>query len=223
MAAVGLTFDCGGATLVGILEIPQRPARVGVVVVVGGPQYRVGSHRQFVLFGRALAHAGYPVLRFDCTGMGDSGGEARAYIRHYYLQRLKSRKFWARLFAGRPDIRGSLAALWDYAWRLRKATPTCEPTGPQALCGTLPERMAQGWGRFGGPVLLLLSGDDLMVQEFLNTAQGSPAWTGLLGGAHETQKVWPAANHTFSTREWRDAVATATIEWLGALPEHRSA
>ena len=45
-----------------------------VVLVVGAPQYRVGSHRHFVLLARELAAAGYPVLRFDYRGMGDSDG-----------------------------------------------------------------------------------------------------------------------------------------------------
>ncbi len=70
-----LSFECSGFVLAGILHRPAQPGSVGVVVVVGGPQYRVGSHRQFVLLARHLAAAGYPVLRFDCRGMGDSGGE----------------------------------------------------------------------------------------------------------------------------------------------------
>jgi exosortase A-associated hydrolase 1 len=48
---------------------------MGMVIVVGGPQYRIGSHRQFVLLARALANRGIAVLRFDCRGMGDSDGE----------------------------------------------------------------------------------------------------------------------------------------------------
>jgi len=74
-----LIFECEGDTLLGILAQPRRQGSTGVVVVVGGPQYRAGSHRQFVLLGRALAAAGYPSLRFDFRGMGDSGGEPRGF------------------------------------------------------------------------------------------------------------------------------------------------
>ena len=77
-----LAFSCAGARLAGILSQPAEaapPGELGVVIVVGGPQYRAGSHRQFVLLARALADAGFPVLRFDCRGMGDSEGEPRSF------------------------------------------------------------------------------------------------------------------------------------------------
>ena len=69
-----LVFNCTGKTLLGIVARPEVPATSGFVVVVGGPQYRAGSHRQFVLLSRRLAAAGYAVLRFDYRGMGDSEG-----------------------------------------------------------------------------------------------------------------------------------------------------
>jgi exosortase A-associated hydrolase 1 len=73
-------FEFGGQQLVGILTLPERaPRRHGVVIVVGGEQYRAGSHRQFTLLARAFAEAGYPVLRFDFRGMGDSEGAARPF------------------------------------------------------------------------------------------------------------------------------------------------
>lgn len=75
-------FACEGERLTGILSRPSTaPADVGIVIVVGGPQYRVGSHRQFALLARALAGAGYAALRFDCRGMGDSTGEAPGFDR----------------------------------------------------------------------------------------------------------------------------------------------
>lgn len=72
-------FSCLGDTLLGIVAKPEVASTTGVVVIVGGPQYRVGSHRQFVLLSRALAAAGYPVLRFDYRGMGDSEGQQRDF------------------------------------------------------------------------------------------------------------------------------------------------
>ena len=62
-------------TLVGVLHAPDSPLSTGLVIVVGGPQYRIGSHRQFLLLARDLAAHGVAVLRFDCRGMGDSEGD----------------------------------------------------------------------------------------------------------------------------------------------------
>ena len=73
------SFACEGEMLTGILSVPESPGRLGVVIVVGGPQYRVGSHRQFVLLARSLARAGYATLRFDYRGMGDCSGDARDF------------------------------------------------------------------------------------------------------------------------------------------------
>ena len=79
-----ITFACEGETLLGILHAPapsadMAGAHAGVVIVVGGPQYRAGSHRQFVFLARALAAAGHPVLRFDVRGMGDASGAQRSF------------------------------------------------------------------------------------------------------------------------------------------------
>jgi exosortase A-associated hydrolase 1 len=69
-----VSIRCEGHALTGIQARPEIPKTTGVIVLVGGPQYRVGSHRQFVLLSRTLAEAGYAVLRFDYRGMGDSDG-----------------------------------------------------------------------------------------------------------------------------------------------------
>ena len=74
-----LVFPVAGEALLGLAALPEAMADCGVLVVVGGPQYRIGSHRQFLLLSRRLAAAGYPVLRFDYRGMGDSGGAQRDF------------------------------------------------------------------------------------------------------------------------------------------------
>ena len=70
-----VSFDCKGDRLVGIVHPAAAPSDIGIVVVVGGPQYRIGSHRHFVELGRELSRNGIPVLRFDVRGMGDSAGD----------------------------------------------------------------------------------------------------------------------------------------------------
>jgi len=60
-------------TLVGI--VTPASGSTGLLIVVGGPQYRVGSHRQFVKMCRAAAAQNIPAFRFDVAGMGDSSGE----------------------------------------------------------------------------------------------------------------------------------------------------
>lgn len=87
-------FPCAGESLLGIVAVPPVGAErdaggegtpgergdIGVVVVVGGPQYRAGSHRQFVMLARELAAAGVPCLRFDYRGMGDASGAQSDFL-----------------------------------------------------------------------------------------------------------------------------------------------
>lgn len=76
-----LALSCDGEQMFGVLSVPLASAstEIGVVIVVGGPQTRVGSHRQFVMLARHLAARGRAVLRFDVRGMGDSTGTLRDF------------------------------------------------------------------------------------------------------------------------------------------------
>ncbi len=73
------TFKCHDSHLVGVLHHVKDASDYAVLIVVGGPQYRVGSHRQFVLLARTLAKNGIQTMRFDYRGMGDSEGERRTF------------------------------------------------------------------------------------------------------------------------------------------------
>ena len=72
-------FACGADGLVGIVSRPRQLSPRGVLIVVGGPQYRAGSHRQFTLLCRALAGRDIAAMRFDYRGMGDSSGQPRNF------------------------------------------------------------------------------------------------------------------------------------------------
>lgn len=75
----GIVFECMGESLVGVASVPAQTRDVGVLIIVGGPQYRAGSHRQFVLIARQLANRGIASFRFDNRGMGDSTGPFRDF------------------------------------------------------------------------------------------------------------------------------------------------
>jgi exosortase A-associated hydrolase 1 len=74
-----LAFGCEQEQLFGIVTLPATPGPRAVLIVVGGPQYRAGSHRQFTLLARSLGARGIASLRFDYRGMGDSSGAARNF------------------------------------------------------------------------------------------------------------------------------------------------
>ncbi|MEM7570516.1 MAG: hydrolase 1, exosortase A system-associated [Pseudomonadota bacterium] len=70
-------IDSGDKCLAAIYHAAQKPLHghaIGCLILVGGPQYRVGAHRQYVALARGLARRGIGVLRFDYQGMGDSEG-----------------------------------------------------------------------------------------------------------------------------------------------------
>ncbi|EKE18250.1 MAG: esterase/lipase/thioesterase family protein, partial [uncultured bacterium] len=165
----------GAVPLIGMLHPASGAQETGVLMMVaGGPQYRIGGHRQLVLWARKFSSRGFPVLRFDFSGMGDSYGEyvqfdnveddiktaidqffketptlkqivlwgecnacsaslfyahkdprikgivmlnpwvrteqgqAKAVVKHYYLDRLKQRSFWVKVFTLKFDFIGSM-------------------------------------------------------------------------------------------------------------------
>jgi exosortase A-associated hydrolase 1 len=68
-----LTFPCEGAALAGSLDAAE--GTVGLVMLTGGSQTRIGSHRMYERLAKALSKQGFPCLRYDRRGTGDSAGE----------------------------------------------------------------------------------------------------------------------------------------------------
>lgn len=68
-----ITFDCDDAVLVGSLD--SGDAATGLLIVTGGNELRCGPYGSHAELANKIASAGFPVLRFDRRGVGDSTGE----------------------------------------------------------------------------------------------------------------------------------------------------
>jgi exosortase A-associated hydrolase 1 len=271
-----LLFRCGPERLIGILHGPGSDVRpVGVLIVVGGPQYRAGSHRQFVLMAREIARAGHPVLRFDHRGIGDSDGEARsfeeldddiraaldalyaqhpalrgvvimglcdaasaalmycgkdpriaglilanpwvrseagqarAYVRHYYGNRLLQAAFWRKVAAGEFDVVGSMRDFLRKLWTSSRGRPASDSRA------SFQERMLAGLARFEGPVLLQVSGRDLTAAEFMDLCKSDRRWGSAVARRSVELRHYERADHTFA-----EGLGVATADctaWLGTV------
>ena len=293
-----LCIPCAGEQLVGVYHPPQgeeASRRALVMVVGGGPQYRGGGHRQLLLWARQLAGHGYPVLRFDHRGMGDSSGEFRGFedadddlraaidqlmieapgtqevvlwgecdaaasiltyafrdprvkgmvlqnvfvsteggqaatiLRSYYWERLLQPSFWRKVFRFEYNPVQTLREAASYARkalsgrreRAEAARKAAAVALHQALPADLPlpERLLEGLRRFNGPVQMVLSGRDIVAQEFALLIQGSPAWQAALAAKPTLRHDLPLSDHTFSSRQQRDEVLQHSLAWLAGLPK----
>ena len=68
-----LSLECEGEVLGATLD--SASGGTGMLIVTGGSQTRIGSHRLFERLAESLAARGFPCLRFDRRGVGDSEGE----------------------------------------------------------------------------------------------------------------------------------------------------
>jgi exosortase A-associated hydrolase 1 len=149
-------------------------------------------------------------------------GLARVYLRHYYLKRLLDPELWSKLSHGKFDLRGSISSVWQN-FRSALGSELQKNGHSDVVVERLPhktqsipfaDRMLRGLERFAGPVLLILSGNDLTAAEFKQTTQDSLRWRELLARSQVSHCELLDANHTFSQALWRDQVASWTAEWV---------
>ncbi|MBK9011596.1 hydrolase 1, exosortase A system-associated [Novosphingobium sp.] len=67
------TFACEGAELAGTLDTAD--STTGLLIVSGGNEVRSGPWGSQAQLAERIATAGFPVMRFDRRGVGDSSGE----------------------------------------------------------------------------------------------------------------------------------------------------
>lgn len=77
MSRLHLTFGCGSARLAASLD--TAPGTTGLLIVSGGNEVRSGAFAGQSLLAARIARAGFPVMRFDRRGVGDSEGENRGF------------------------------------------------------------------------------------------------------------------------------------------------
>lgn len=73
-----IAFPCEGETLLATLD--GASGRTALLIVSGGNEIRTGAHRGMAALASEIAGAGYPVLRFDRRGVGDSTGSNAGYL-----------------------------------------------------------------------------------------------------------------------------------------------
>ena len=282
-------FECDGDRLIGIIAQPAQPIETGVVIIVGGPQYRAGSHRQFTLLARQLAEQGIASIRFDYRGMGDSEGDmrnfetidadikaaidtfttqttgikqivlwglcdaasaalyyghtdprvkglillnpwvhtgagaARARLKYYYLNRLLSKTFWAKLISGKVRIGetiGDLSMSTQQAGTNNAGCPALTSDPRHGSPGYI-ERMLDGMKLFQGNIVIILSGNDQTAQEFIDLTRHDKGWKKICGSNKVQHTHFAAANHTFSSGIWRDQVHETICKWIKEKAENR--
>jgi len=270
-------FESNTHKLLGIVhEAEKNITSLGVLIVVGGPQYRIGSHRQFILLARKLAEQGISTMRFDSAGMGDAGGkklgfeklhddinsainhfmqqlplikgvviwglcdaasaasfygyqdvrvkglillnpwlytevgEARVFLKTYYLQRILSRHFWTKII--HLDLNYKQTALSFITLFFRGLF------NKEAKV-SLPNKVYQALNSFQDPILFILSGQDLTAEQFRLCLKQDKHWQQLLKQPRVTHYELLAADHTFSTADFRVQVENWTMDWLKTLPD----
>lgn len=67
-----ITFACAGETLVGTIDMAD--ATTGLLIVTGGNELRSGPFGSHAELANNISTTGFPVLRFDRRGVGDSSG-----------------------------------------------------------------------------------------------------------------------------------------------------
>lgn len=282
-----MVFECDVDRLIGIVNYPKRSIETGVVIIVGGPQYRAGSHRQFTLLARQLAEQGIASFRFDYRGMGDSEGDmrtfeeidgdikasidtfmtqapnikrvilwglcdaasaalyyghtdprvkglvllnpwvhseagaARARFKHYYLNRLFSKSFWAKLLTGQVRLGASLGELANSARHAgaSKELDNAIPTDPRHGSPGYINRMLRGLKKFDGKVQIILSGNDLTAQEFSALIKQDSTWRKAVANKNISTQEIKAANHTFASKAWRDQVGITTRKLVSLIQD----
>lgn len=145
--------------------------------------------------------------------------QAEAILKHYYRDRLLSREFWVHVLSGRFRVWDSVTSFLSLAVTFLKGRKAgrASVTAGDTLDGLpLPVKTAEGLRRFGGRVLFLMSGRDLIAREFDEVTKSSEAWRGLMDQPRIRRVEIADADHTFSKPEAKHEAQQTLLTWLRA-------
>jgi len=121
----------GRRSLLGILHAPSREAAAGrapIALVSAGTVHRIGPHRFYVKLARRLSALGFPVLRVDLSGIGDSpagddGVENVTYPRGGYEDLDDALTLLAGRFGAPRLVVAGLCSGGDFAFQMGARDP----------------------------------------------------------------------------------------------------
>jgi len=199
-----LTVACEGALLGASLdEGLGAPRATGLLMVTGGSQTRIGSHRMYERLARSLVAAGYASLRFDRRGVGDSEGED-------------------------PGFRGSAADIAAAAAAFRREAPQVEKLIGFGLCDGATALALHGAA--AGLDGLILANPWLVETEagepppaavrrhYRDRLLSGEGWRKLLGGAVDVRKLLAGLRRSASTEASPLAAEAAAAMRARRLP-----
>jgi uncharacterized protein len=145
---------------------------------------------------------------------------AKAVLRYYYLQRIMQPSFWRKVFSGRFEVANSLRSALALVRQSRRGSAASESKAGSELGAPISrelpftEGMLTGLARFSGPIMLVLSGRDLIAREFEILTKGSAAWNQALQEKSITRFDMAEGDHTFSSAAQRGQIVAWGLDWL---------
>ncbi len=98
-------FGSASQPLFGMLHRPQGAARrTGIVLCASWGTEGLRSHRGLRQLAQTLSQSGFPVLRFDYRGTGDSGGDGRQIRLSHWLDDVREAVAVMRAETGAADL-----------------------------------------------------------------------------------------------------------------------
>jgi exosortase A-associated hydrolase 1 len=144
-----------------------------------------------------------------------------AAMKQHYLSRLRDWSFWRKVFrfeynlleyaaASLKKLGAKTAAMWQ------RVTSSSAPSG-SGNSGNFVDSMLDGFMRFEGPVLLLISGQSVASREFDELIKQDSRWDAACSRPSSKRLDLPEADQTFSDEYSRARVNEAIVDWMRDL------